>query len=105
MAQAKKGKRSRRGRDDWRRLLVKLDRSDLGVTEFCRREGISAASLYRWRGLLGAVAMGDHGETAVSSKTPVFVDLGTLRSAGAATPRIELKLDLGDGLILHLVRH
>jgi hypothetical protein len=34
-----------------------------------------------------------------------FVDLGALGAAGAAlAPRIDLKLDLGGGLTLHLVR-
>jgi hypothetical protein len=81
--------------------LAKFDASGLGVEAFCRREGISAASLYRWRGLLSAI--GDDHETEVVSKTAAFVDLGTVSSAPA--PRFDLKLDLGDGLVLHLVRH
>jgi transposase-like protein len=101
MAEAKKGKGSRRGREDWQRLLAKLDRSGLSVAAFCRREGVSAANLYRWRGVLGAVA--DAGETAASSTTSAFVDLGTLNPGPVA--RLELKLDLGDGLVLHLLRH
>ncbi|MBK7326267.1 MAG: IS66 family insertion sequence element accessory protein TnpB [Propionivibrio sp.] len=101
MTGLKKGKGSRRSRHEWQCLLAKFDDSGLGVEAFCRREAVSAASLYRWRGLLGAA--GDHDETSVISKTPAFVDLGTLRSAAAA--RIDLKLDLGDGLVLHLVRH
>ena len=102
MTEAKKSKGSRRSRHEWRSLLAKFDGSGLGVEGFCRREGISAASLYRWRGLLSAV--GDDGETEVINRAPGFVDLGTL-SPVAAAPRIDLKLDLGDGLVLHLVRH
>lgn len=101
MAGERKGKGSRRSRQEWRSLLAKFDGSGLGVEAFCRREGVSAASLYRWRSLLSAV--GDDGETEVVSNTAAFVDLGALSSAGA--PRIDLKLDLGDGLVLHLVRH
>lgn len=101
MAGAKKGTGSRRSRQEWRSLLAKFDGSGQGVEAFCRREGISAASLYRWRGLLSAV--GDDHETEVISKAAAFVDLGALSSAPA--PRIDLKLDLGDGLVLHLVRH
>lgn len=101
MAGAKKGTGSRRSRREWRFLLTKFDDSGLGVEAFCRREGISAASLYRWRGLLSAV--GDDGETELVSKAAAFVDLGALSSA--PVPRIDLKLDLGDGLVLHLVRH
>ena len=99
MAERKKGKGSRRSRHEWQLLLAKLDGSGLGVDAFCRREAISAASLYRWRSLLS-----DGGEAVVSKQAPAFVDLGTLNSASSSRPRIELKLDLGDGLTLHLVR-
>jgi hypothetical protein len=102
MAGRKKDKGSRRSRPEWRALLAKFDGSGLSVAAFCQREAISAASLYRWRHLLGAVS--DDGETAVS-KAPGFVDLGTLRSAAVSAPRVDLTLDLGDGLTLHLVRH
>lgn len=101
MAEARKGTGSRRSRQEWRSLLAKFDDSGLGVEAFCRREGISAASLYRWRGLLSTVS--DDGDTGVVSKTAVFVDLGALSSA--PVPRIDITLDLGDGLVLHLVRH
>ena len=101
MAVSKKGKGSRRRRHEWRALLAKYDGSGLSVEAFCRREAISAASLYRWRGLLGTVD--DNGESEVINGRPGFVDLGALSSATA--PRIDLKLDLGDGLFLHLVRH
>ena len=102
MALPKKGKGSRRSRSEWRFLLAKFDGSGLGVEAFCRREAISAASLYRWRGLLRKT--GDDGEPAVIDTEPGFVDLGTLRSAAVSAPRIDLRLDLGDGLTLHLVR-
>lgn len=99
----KKGKGSRRSRHEWRALLAKHDGSGLSVEAFCRREAISAASLYRWRNLLSDG--GDGGETAIRNRAPAFVDLGTLNSVPSSRPRIDLKLDLGDGLILHLVRH
>lgn len=98
-----KGKWSRRSQDEWRALLARFDSSGLGVEAFCRREAISAASFYRWRGLL---ADGGDGREAVSGEAaPTFVDLGTLNPAPPSKARIELKLDLGDGLVLHLVRH
>ena len=101
---ARKGKGSRRSRQEWRALLAKRERSGLGVGAFCRREAISAASLYRWRRLLSE---GDaDGNAVVASNTaPAFVDLGTLEAMPASMPRLDLKLDLGDGLTLHLVRH
>jgi len=114
MARVKQGKGRRRSRHEWQGLLAKLAGSGLGVAAFCRREGISAASVYRWRGLLGskmrlagsasgngAAARGEGGAVPMG-EAPAFVDLGTLSGAGRS---FELKLDLGAGLTLHLVRH
>ncbi|SBT03374.1 conserved hypothetical protein [Candidatus Propionivibrio aalborgensis] len=106
MSGAMKGKGSRRSRHEWRCLLAKFDGSGLGVEGFCRREAISAASFYRWRSLLGNGGDGDGGGAGLASDAaPAFVDLGTLNSASLTHPRIDLKLDLGDGFVLHLVRH
>ncbi len=105
MAERKKGKGSRRSRHEWRSLLAKFDGGDMGVEAFCRRQAISAASFYRWRGLLGNGSGSDGGAGVASDAVPAFVDLGTLDSSASSRPRIELKLDLGDGLSLHLVRN
>ncbi len=102
MARLKKGKGSRRGRHEWRSLLAKFDGSGLGVEGFCRREAISAASFYRWRSLLGNGGDGG-GAGLASDAAPAFVDLGTLNSASLTHPRIDLKLDLGDGLVLRQI--
>jgi hypothetical protein len=62
-----------------------LHGSGLGVGTFCRREAISAASLYRRRSLLGEA--GDEIEAVVSDTTPAFVDLGSLNPpASSAMP-------------------
>ena len=98
-------KRQRLAADAWRELMAKFSGSGLSVREFCRREGISTSSFNWWRSRFN----GSSG--ALSSATPSwlaageFVDLGTLR-ARAASPseRFELRLDLGGGVILHLVR-
>ena len=102
MAEQKKGKGSRRSRHEWRSLLVKFDGSGLGVDAFWRREAIGAASMYRWRNLLSDG--GDGGDTVATHTTQAFVDLGTLNLAASSRLRIDLKLDLGDGLVLHRVR-
>lgn len=103
MAARRQGKWIRRSRQEWRGLLAKFDDSGLGVEAFCRREAVSAASFYRWRGRLGDAD--DGGEVAGGDPAPAFVDLGTLDRGASSKPRIELKLELGDGLVLHLVRH
>lgn len=99
-------RRRRRGADEWRALLSRYAMSGQSVATFCRAESVSAASFYRWRGLLG----NDDGQGGIPKVKPGFVDLGTLRpppvanSGLIAAGRLELKLDLGGGLVLHLVR-
>ena len=36
----------------WRERLGRFRNGDLKVAEFCRREGVSTATFYRWRGRL-----------------------------------------------------
>ena len=103
-----KGKGIRRNEAQWRSLLSRFSDSGLSVSVFCRREAVSTASFYRWRGLIErhdggeGLAVGSKG-LAVHSE-PAFVDLGTLRGESAHGAPVELKLDLGGGLTLHLVR-
>ena len=102
MMAVKKGKWARRSRDEWLSLVGKFGTSDLGVDAFCRREGISSANFYRWRSLLSGAGDSDGGEQHAVG--PAFVDVGELHTALSPMPRLELKLDLGGGLLLHLVR-
>ena len=102
MTVSMKGKGRRRSRSEWRSLFAIFGGSGLSVEAFCRREAISAASFYRWRSLLSGA--GDRGEVVVRDSAPAFVDLGALNSASSPGRRLDLKLDLGDGLLLHLVR-
>ena len=42
-------KRSSEAEAFWRERLARFERGDLKVGEFCRREGVSEPSFYRWR--------------------------------------------------------
>jgi putative transposase len=102
-------KRRRLGTDGWRGLLAQFVNSGLTVSSFCAREGVSAASFYRWRSQLGV-------ESEVVQRLPsapvvkrgdaqtAFVDLGALGGSEALSSRFELRLELGGGLLLSLVR-
>ena len=114
-----KQRRRRLGEVGWRALLGRFASSGLGVGAFCRREGVSAASFYRWRHLLGETGAlsspasgrpssdrGARGADAClmpADGSTAFVDLGAL-PAGTRGGRIELRIDLGQGLVLHLAR-
>lgn len=103
MTGSNQGKRLRRSEREWGVLISRFERSGLSVGVFCRRELVSEASFYRWRNLLNGARTADAPPPRVP--TPAFVDLGALTPASVHRPPLELKLDLGDGLILHLVRH
>jgi putative transposase len=102
-------KRGRRGAEGWGEVLSRFAQSGLTVQAFCDREGFSTASLYRWRSILsGAQDQGRPGKSVRVSKParvakPIagFVDLGALSTGGS---RFEVRLDLGGGVLLHLVR-
>ncbi|MDD5405282.1 MAG: transposase [Sulfuricella sp.] len=101
-----KASRKRLDAEARRELLSRFSASGLSVAAFCRQAGVSKATFYRWRGLLGRA---DERDLPCDSGAG-FVDLGTLKPARLSDKaplsdgRLELKLDLGGGLILHLVR-
>jgi hypothetical protein len=96
------GKGQHRSEGQWRLLLKRFDASESSVEEFCQREAISTASFYRWRARLGSHARA--AAPAREQNAPVFVDAGTLSVAPVRSARLELKLDLGEGWVLQLVR-
>jgi transposase-like protein len=104
---AARGDRRRR----WQEVLRRFERSGLSVAEFCEAESISAWSLYDWRRRLGA---GGRVRAAPASGGG-FVDVGTVVSPMAELHRvaatdleplsgIELRIDLGGGLVLQIAR-
>ncbi len=99
-------RRQRRSLEGWRALLARFACSGQTVTAFCRHESVSVASFYRWRSLLGPGSAGDHVPVAraLPPEPAGFVDLGPLIATESSRPHVELHLDLGGGLMLHLVR-
>jgi hypothetical protein len=99
--------RQRRGESAWREIVARQEHSGLTVTEFSEREGLKAASLYGWRGRLRQAAAGEKVSPTVSSRrraeksSEEFIDLGEI---GASGGRFEVRLDLGGGVLLQLVR-
>lgn len=98
-------KRVRRSEAMWRELLSRQAASGVRVSEFCRREGINAGLFRRWRAALKGSRRGGEprrppNEATATAVAP-FIDLGALGSRGA---RFEVRLELGDGVVLSLVR-
>jgi transposase-like protein len=87
----------------WQALLAQFETSGLSVVAFCRRHGLSNSSFYRRRTQLA----GGYPATSTSATTPPteFVDLGPLMAKPSNDGRLELRLELGGGLTLTLVRN
>lgn len=90
----------------WQALVEGFGASGLTLAQYCAREGIGMASYHRWRRLLSvpprrATTTLPSAEAKHSTVTPAFVDLGALSGTGA---RLELRLDLGGGVILQIAR-
>ena len=101
----KRIKHRRLSAEVWQGLVAKFAASKMPVRAFCAQEGISRSSLDYWRcrfaGVRPTPALDKpQAATAVAE----FVNLGTLREQGSQPERFELRLDLGGGVILHLVR-
>jgi putative transposase len=99
--------RERRSESAWREIVARQAESGLTVQTFCEREGIKTASLYGWRSRLRDAVKNRSvprhtSKTQRSEKTAgEFIDLGAL---GSGRSRLEVRLDLGGGVLLHLVR-
>lgn len=107
-------KRRRLNSQSWQVLLDRFDGAAMTVEEFCVREGLARSSFTRWRSRLRPAAL--RAATPLAAAQPVadvakasFVDLGLLGAAAAAAAggepaALDLRIDLGGGVSLHLVR-
>jgi putative transposase len=95
----------RRGAEAWRALVEKFEQSGLTARAFCTQEGISASTFNWWRcrfsGGGSVQPMARRSDSVVAGE---FVDLGRLSVPASQAERLELRLDLGGGLIVQLVR-
>jgi len=99
---------TRRDASTWREIVDRQVQSGSTAAEFCEREGLSLASFYGWRSKLRQKSDAVPGSVPVTTKPmPAetnpgrFIDLGALGMSG---PRSEVRLELGGGVALQLVR-
>jgi putative transposase len=96
----------RRSAESWRAMVARFAHSGLTEEVFCQGEGVSPKLFHRWR----AKRVRATPRSAVDKPTRVapspasaagFVDLGSLKDSGS---KLEMRLDLGGGVLLHVVR-
>lgn len=97
-------KSSNRSTAEWHAVFARYNTSGLSITRFCQQEHIGTSTFYRWRGILAASAVPEAGAQSQTTASP-FVDLGALAPCTQTVPeRLDLRLELGSGMVLHLVR-
>jgi putative transposase len=109
--EAKKRTRRHLGAQAWREVFARFDGSGESVTGFCKREGLHTSSFRRWRQRLVAVAATPittqarepRGETHQAPMAS-FIEMGSMATANGTAGRLEVRLELGGGLVLQLVR-
>lgn len=113
----REGKQRRHlGEQAWREVFERFDGSGLGVQAFCRREGLCRSSFTRWRARLRAEGRRVEmpARQARRAHGNAFVDLGMLgagvsapaaaTAAAVAAGALELRIELGGGIVLTLAR-
>jgi len=93
------------GAAQWRARLDRFAKGRHTVAAFCTAERVSVPAYYYWRKRLRSEGL----PAAHASRS--FIDVGAVRADGGATVvgaapahGIEVRLDLGGGLLLHIAR-
>jgi hypothetical protein len=103
----------------WRNRLARFAAAKQTVEAFCRNEAVSVASFYGWRTRLRnsqGEALAAPRALAVAATSP-FIDLGSISHRATSTTAsidtqvahhepasINIRLDLGGGMVLHIAR-
>jgi hypothetical protein len=102
---------------EWHERLARQAASGLSVAAFCRSEAIAEGTFYWWRAHFRSKRL-DAGHGQAQAKPPAtFIDVGTVSSvttSNSSTPalnraregcgEIEVRIDLGSGLLLQIVK-
>ncbi len=96
----------RRSAETWRAMVARFAQSGLTEEVFCQGEGVSPKLFHRWRTKrVRATPRAVLDKPTRVAPSPVstagFVDLGSLKDSGS---KLEMRLDLGGGVLLHVVR-
>ena len=104
----------------WRNRLARFTASKLTVEAFCRREAVPVGTFYGWQARLRTrdAGAGAVPQSALALSPSPFLDLGSVNrlAASAASPgrdhaphhartSLDIRLDLGGGVVLHIARH
>jgi transposase-like protein len=94
----------------WREVFCRFDGSGDSVVVFCKREGLNTSSFHRWRRRLttttaaGNLSREPREAAQPQSAVASFIEVGSMGAEKEPAARLEVRLELGGGLVLQLVR-
>ena len=101
----------------WRERLARHASSGQSIDAFCQSESVSSASFYGWRSRLRAQDAGAPADRQALPGASPFINLGAIHATGSASAAaqhpaapparqsgLEVRIDLGDGVLLTIVR-
>lgn len=92
----------------WGEVFRRFDGSGESVTGFCKREGLHTSSFRRWQRRLAGTPITPQAreprEATRQAAAASFIEMGAMGAASEPMGRLEVRLELGGGLVLQLVR-
>ena len=100
----------------WRDRLARQAVSGQTIAGFCRSEAVTEGTFYAWRARLGAKKLDATRPKETTQSSSAFIDIGAINDVAAnkSTPvgdvnrgsgrEIEVRIDLGQGVVLQMVR-
>jgi putative transposase len=109
--ESKKKTRRHLSAQAWFEVFGRFDGSGESVTGFCKREGLHTSSFRRWHRRLMSTAATPIPTQARKSREATreasatsFIEVGAMGASSEPKGRLEVRLELGGGLVLQLVR-
>lgn len=107
--EAKVNTRRHLGAQAWRDVFRRFDGGVESVVGFCKREGLNTSSFHRWRRRLAtttaaASTLQEPRKAVQQTAVANFIEMGSMGAASEPAARLEVRLELGGGLVLQLVR-
>ena len=101
----------------WLERIVRQRASGKTIAAFCLEENLGKSTFSYWRRRLGVGTVAAAAGRKRTARSAPFVDVGPIKAvrpaelatgegmADESTAGVELRLELGGGVVLHLTRH
>ena len=91
-----------RTRQEWAVWVRKSEASELSISDFARKNGVSRSALYRWRGKLGVSVSGQRAPKPSPSLAFVRLDPSSPSLPSSSTTSPPLEVALANGRVIRV---